>query len=195
MIGSVRDLQRHCCDLARRTHPDLDWAEFGVSRGLSARFLLTCLARERRLYLFDSWEGLPEPWEDVDRGRYRAAVPSFEDGRAHLIKGLFGETLPSWVPTQASPLGFVHMDADLYSSTRFALDAISSLIVPGTVILFDEYYNYPGWQNHEYKAFREFIEATGRRFAYLGKSDKHRAFPEREHASSAFVRVAVQILE
>ena len=34
--------------------------------------------------------------------------------------------------------------------------------------MFDEYLNYPGWQQHEHKAFAEFIARTGRRYRYLG---------------------------
>jgi hypothetical protein len=35
------------------------------------------------------------------------------------------------------------------------------------VIVFDEYLNYPGWQQHEHRAVAEFIAATGRRYEYL----------------------------
>jgi hypothetical protein len=38
--------------------------------------------------------------------------------------------------------------------------------IPGTIVVFDEYSNYPGWQDCEYKAFMEFV-AEGRRFEYL----------------------------
>lgn len=195
-LGSVRDLQRVCCELALRNHPTLDWAEFGVSRGWSAGYFLKFLPETSRLFLFDSWEGLPEAWETVQEGAYRVAVPDFKDGRAHLIKGLFDETIATWVKTQEKPLGFIHMDADLYSSTILALNLLSPLIVPGTVILFDEYYNYSGWQNHEHKAFCEYVQAQHREFRYLGKNDKYRAFPESsDQTTSKYVRVGVEILQ
>lgn len=34
------------------------------------------------------------------------------------------------------------------------------------MILFDEYFNYPGWQQHEHRAFAEFIERSGWKFRY-----------------------------
>jgi hypothetical protein len=34
--------------------------------------------------------------------------------------------------------------------------------------VFDEYLNYPGWQDHEFKAFQEFIAETGLKYRYLG---------------------------
>jgi hypothetical protein len=38
----------------------------------------------------------------------------------------------------------------------------------GTVIVFDEYFNFPGWRNHEYRAWTEFVARTGTEFDYLG---------------------------
>lgn len=195
VIGGVQEVQQHSCRLAAKNHPDLDWAEFGVSKGSSSRLFLENLAPGNRLYLFDSWEGLPEGWENVETGRYRSPIPNFKDGRAHLIKGLFSETVMSWAATQNAPLAFVHMDADLYSSTIDVLMALDSMIIPGTVILFDEFYNYKGWLDHEYKAFNEYLEAKGRKFRYIGKSDKLLSFPEREQKTSRYVRVCTEIIE
>ena len=41
---------------------------------------------------------------------------------------------------------------------------------PGAVILFDEYYNFPRWQQHEFKAFQEFIASSGATYEYIGYS-------------------------
>jgi hypothetical protein len=43
----------------------------------------------------------------------------------------------------------------------------------GTVILFDEYFNYPGWELHEFKAFQEFIAHTGLSYRYIGVVPSH----------------------
>ena len=37
---------------------------------------------------------------------------------------------------------------------------------PGSVIVFDEYFNYPGWREHEYRAWQEYVAASGARFEY-----------------------------
>jgi hypothetical protein len=34
--------------------------------------------------------------------------------------------------------------------------------------VFDEYFNYPGWQQHEFKAWQEFVAASGLSYEYLG---------------------------
>jgi hypothetical protein len=47
---------------------------------------------------------------------------------------------------------------------------MKDLIVAGTVLVFDEYYNYPNWREHEFKAFQEFIAETGKSYRYIGFS-------------------------
>jgi hypothetical protein len=41
-----------------------------------------------------------------------------------------------------------------------------------TVIVFDEYFNYPFWREGEFKAFQEFIQARNCRYRYLGYAHK-----------------------
>jgi hypothetical protein len=67
-----------------------------------------------------------------------------------------------------SPVSFLHIDCDLYSSTKTVLHYLGNRIRSGTVIVFDEYFNYVGWRNHEYKAFAEFIAASGLSYRYIG---------------------------
>jgi hypothetical protein len=43
----------------------------------------------------------------------------------------------------------------------------------GTVIVFDEYFNYPNWQRHEWRAFQEFIRDSGFLYRYLGFAQKN----------------------
>lgn len=62
----------------------------------------------------------------------------------------------------------MHIDCDLYSSTRTILALLAPRIVAGTIILFDEYFNYPNWEQHEYKAFQEFAAASDVKYTYLG---------------------------
>ena len=41
---------------------------------------------------------------------------------------------------------------------KIIFDNLQHKIVPGTVIMFDEFYNYDGYEAHEYKAFKEFAD-------------------------------------
>ena len=69
-----------------------------------------------------------------------------------------------------SACALVHVDCDIYISTVTIFEQLRGRIVPGTVIVFDEYFNYPGWRAHEYKAFQEFIATSGLGYRYLGFS-------------------------
>jgi len=60
------------------------------------------------------------------------------------------------------------MGCDLYSSTKTIFERLEARIQPGSVIVFDEYFNYAGWQQHEYKAFADLVQKTGWSFEYLG---------------------------
>ncbi|MDQ3475291.1 MAG: class I SAM-dependent methyltransferase, partial [Actinomycetota bacterium] len=65
-------------------------------------------------------------------------------------------------------MAIAHIDSDLYSSAVFVLQQLRPRMVDGTVIVFDEFYNYPGWRGHEYRAWQEFVAETGLEFVYLG---------------------------
>ena len=64
----------------------------------------------------------------------------------------------------------MNVDCDLYSSTKDIFDHVSDRIVPGTVIIFDEYVGIRGWQDYEYKAFQEAAAAFKWSFEYLAIS-------------------------
>ena len=66
------------------------------------------------------------------------------------------------------PISLLHVDCDLYSSTKTIFDRLNDWIVPGTIIVFDEYFNYSGWELHEFKAFQEFREANRLSYEYIG---------------------------
>jgi hypothetical protein len=64
----------------------------------------------------------------------------------------------------SGPFAFAHLDADLYSSTKTVFDHLGDWFVPGTIVVFDEYFGYYGWQHHEHKAFQEFLAQSGLSF-------------------------------
>ena len=143
--------------------------EFGVFRGKSLRIIADRTAQT--VFGFDSFEGLPEDWDNAQKkGQFSLAgvAPRFEQSNVTLVPGWFEHTLPKFLAENPGPARFVHVDADIYSAAVTILTALRGRIVPGTVIQFDEYFNYPGWEHHEFKAFEEFIRDTGLRFEYLG---------------------------
>ncbi len=53
-------------------------------------------------------------------------------------------------------------------TARAVLLGVRQRLRNGTVIKFDEYFNYPNWQAHEYRAWQEFVAAFGVKYRYLG---------------------------
>lgn len=146
--------------------------EFGVYEGAS----LSEIAKERgdgQVYGFDSFEGLPETWRSgFPEGRFAVDRLPHIDGAA-LVTGWFDRSLPEFLARHPGPVDFVHIDCCLYSATATVLILLEPRIVPGTVLLFDEFFNYPGWQDHEYRAWSEFADRTGIGFRYSGYAVGH----------------------
>jgi hypothetical protein len=145
------------------------YLEFGVFTGGTIRFIASRIG-SRVIHGFDSFEGLPEAWSGFSLG-HRAfdvggrlpRVPA----NVRLHRGWFDDTLPQWVTANPGPVAFIHIDCDLYSSTQTILTLLADRCVAGTIILFDEYFNYPNWEVHEYKAFQEFATKYAVKYRYL----------------------------
>lgn len=141
--------------------------EFGVYSGQTLKVIAE--ARDGRdVYGFDSFEGLPEDWRTgFPTGAFQVdEIPDVPG--AELVVGWFDDVLPGFLAEHPGPVGFLHVDSDLYSSARTVLDQVGPRLVVGSVIVFDEYFNYPGWEQHEYRAWQEYVERTGTRFEYEG---------------------------
>lgn len=139
--------------------------EFGVATGTTLQIIAE--ARRGGVYGFDSFAGLPEHWRlGYDAGEFAEQPPQVPG--AELVVGLFEDTLEGFLASHPGPVAFVHVDCDLYSSTRTVLEQLAPRFVEGTVLLFDEYFNFPGWQEHEHRAWREHVAGTGLGFAYGG---------------------------
>jgi hypothetical protein len=80
---------------------------------------------------------------------------------AEIVWGYFSDTLTPFMEDHQENCAVIHIDSDLYDPARTVLTSLKDRIVPGTVILFDEIHHYPGYEEHEYKAFTEFLEETG----------------------------------
>ena len=112
---------------------------------------------------------MPERWRPgVEKGNFALADLPKVRSNAKLIKGWFNETLPPFLNQHEAPVGFLHIDSDLYSSAKTIFELLELRLKPGTVIVFDEYFNYPEWQEGEYKAFMEFLDKTGLSFEFIG---------------------------
>lgn len=151
------------------------WLEFGVGKGATLDFIAQN-NDGRTVIGFDSFEGLPEDWKMSDtltylKGHYNLSgtIPPLKSRNVRLVRGYFEETLPDFLIRNDQICAFVHIDCDLYSSTLFVLRTLHAhrKLVPGTVILFDELYNYQYFENHEFRAFQEFFNTSGLRYEWI----------------------------
>lgn len=138
-------------------------AEFGVASGTTIRELAR-VNPTRRIWGFDSFEGLPEDWNNSHKKGYfrQTTLPDVPEN-VTLVKGLFSESLPEVSSTfhyYNENAALIHFDADLYSSTMDAIRFMFPYMVEGTVLIFDElYYDYDdNWREHEYRALLELEE-------------------------------------
>lgn len=141
--------------------------EFGVASGRSINFLAEQIPAET-VFGFDGFEGLPEDWlATYKKGHFAQQLPDVRSN-VELVVGWFDKTLPGFVASHPGAVSYLHVDCDLYSSTKTIFDLLGDRIRPGTVIVFDEYFNYPSWQQHEHKAFMELVAARKLRYRFIG---------------------------
>jgi Flp pilus assembly protein TadD len=141
--------------------------ELGVRCGTSIRFIAG-LCPTSPVHGFDAFEGLPEHWGPQPHGLYSTdgvlpEVPS----QVTLHAGWFADTLPSFISHHGEPVRFINVDCDLYSSAHTALELLGPQIVPGSVLVFDEYLCNPGWREDEHRAFTEAARVFGWRYDYI----------------------------
>ena len=143
--------------------------ECGVHSGRSINHIAKVII-DRTIHGFDSFEGLPDEWNGftMQTGDFNlnGELPKVSDN-VTLHKGWFNNTLSEFLKINNKKIAFLHIDCDLYQSTIEVLNAVLPYLMIGTVIVFDEFFNYPNWRNHEFKAFSEFIEKTGIEFKYI----------------------------
>ena len=165
-LESQRELIEHSLSAASI---EGHYLEFGVFTGGTIRFIARHIG-DRVVHGFDSFEGLPHEWSGFNLGRSAFTVGGGlprVPANVRLHRGWFEATLPQWLSDNPGPVAFLHIDCDLYASTRTIFELMAERIVPGTIILFDEYFNFPNWEQHEFKAFQEFVTSRNVAYRYL----------------------------
>lgn len=185
--GRLRGLYSGICSVAERNIAG-DFVECGTARGGGAALIsLTARARslDRTTWVFDTYEGLPEPSRDdpdydlamqkvgACRGEFTEVESLFRKldvlNRTRMVKGLFQDTLPH---TKPESISFLHLDGDWYDSTMVCLEELYDRVSPGGVIQVDDYGHWAGARKalHEFFDKRKievklrYLDYTGRQF-------------------------------
>jgi O-methyltransferase len=164
-----------------------DIVELGVFGGLSLALFAKGVTFDpagpaRRIIGIDSFEGLPPAteaharWQTGDCASMHAWHPLVRVGDPIsidttrelfarcalappvLYQGLFAEVLPRVVPSDIQSIAVLHVDCDLYESTRDALEGTAPALQDGAMVLFDDWFHYKGRPDRgEARAFGEFL--------------------------------------
>lgn len=158
MMGRMRlDSLHECLDIVRADSLAGDIVECGVWRGGGCIFsagYLRAHEMNRRVYVADSFEGLPVPSAKEDQGldlskerfpelavsmhtvRENFAAYGLDQPNVVFLKGWFKDTLPT---APVDMIALLRLDGDLYESTMDALNALYDKVVPGGVVIVDDY--------------------------------------------------------
>ena len=185
-VKGYNDFFQHTWDYQRRfnlyeaiakqenlyTQP-IDYFEFGVAGGNSFKWWLQHNTNPAsRFFGFDTFEGLPEKWGPFEKGAMSHTLESLQitDVRAGFYKGLFQQTLiPFLEQYDGANKRLIHLDADLFSSTIFALSQLYRFFKPGDILLFDEF----AVPQHEFLAFKIFTESFYVNYEVIGAANNY----------------------
>lgn len=163
------DTLKHALSLPRPRGLSL---EFGVHRGTT----LNLIADSQPLttvFGFDSFKGFPEDgredWQkDFSLGDWRPVLRP----NATLIEGFFEDTLREFLEKTNQKIAFLHVDCDIYSSTKTVFDETLRYLQNGTIIVFDELVNYKGFLANEMLALFEASRAGALNFEWVSTRRK-----------------------
>lgn len=176
-----------------------DFIECGVWRGGSSMIAMSALrhfgAADRRVYLFDTFQGMTEPGDaDIDpSGRAAADIIVEQGGRAdgilciasleevqanvrlvgypeHLVEYVVGDIRNTAYAHERRPIALLRLDTDFYDSTKVELEVFYPHIVDHGVLLIDDYGHWEGAR----KAVDEYarnMRSSGRHFPMLNIID------------------------
>jgi hypothetical protein len=154
--------------------------EFGVFKGTTLKIIRDFFPKKYEVFGFDSFEGLPEDWVDSNnniagdgicvKGFFSTdkSIPDIEG--VTIYDGWFEDTIPEYLNV-AETIGLLHVDCDLYSSTKTLLYSLNNYIKPNTIIVFDEWFYYSGGNDrnddHEQKCFYEWVKDFNREYELI----------------------------
>jgi O-methyltransferase len=151
----------------------IDYFEFGVCGGNSFKWWLEHNTHpQSKFFGFDTFEGLPESFGHFQKGSMAVALESLNinDTRARFYKGLFQDTLvPFLEDYRQGQRKLIHLDADLFSATVFALSQLYRFLQDGDILLFDEF----AVPRHEFMAFKIFSESFYIKYEVIGAANNY----------------------
>lgn len=151
------------------------WLEFGVHAGGTINRISNYT--NNIIYGFDSFEGLPDDWHGrIEDNGVHYPKGTFSLGgklpkvkpNVSLIKGWYKNTLPEFIKQNNLSISFIHIDSDIYQSAKDIFLCTHKNIKNNCIIVFDELIGYKGYEQHEWKAWWEFVDEHNILFEWIG---------------------------
>lgn len=206
-VVALRDAVRYLVE----AEIDGAFVECGVWKGGSMLVVVDTLlslgVRDRELYLFDTFSGMPpptvedvdawgtqvseyydaaiaEPFYDYEEGQVRALLSStgYPSERLHFVKGMVEDTIPEHAPERVA---LCRLDTDFYVSTAHEMEHLFPRIAEGGVLLVDDYGHFAGSR----QAVDEYFERIGQP-ALLHRIDYSGRIVEVTHGRTAPTRTS-----
>jgi O-methyltransferase len=138
-LNAIKTLASHCLTL------EGDFWECGVWRGGSAAAIKDVIGDTKNLYLFDSFEGLPDPCEHDNhhvKGDFKEV--EFQDVSSYFSQFNNVKIVKGWIPEtfkgfEDHMICFCHIDLDMYQSYKDTLNFVWPRLVKGGILVFDDY--------------------------------------------------------
>ena len=149
---------------------DLD---FGTLTGNCIRILAELLPN-KTIYGFDSYKGYPADFGVQGKGAWAIPVPKNLPTNTQLIVGLFQDTLVNFLKEKQQKINIIHIDCDLYDSTKYVFDNCYPYIQEGTVVQFNGLFNRNiigntlYWFNDELTAWNDFVTEKNIKWDWIG---------------------------
>ncbi|MDB5244609.1 MAG: hypothetical protein JWN18_479 [Parcubacteria group bacterium] len=162
LVGLHKSFMLYQCARFAAQHLVGDVAQLGVYKGGSAKMIAECFKEtDRKVYLFDTFEGLPGDGEgeagmfnDVQFAEVETRLSPYKN--VEFRKGFFPDTAQG---LEGRKFSFVYLDGDMYESEKDGLNFFYPRLVPGGIIMLDDYES-PKWVGVK-RAVDEFTNETG----------------------------------
>lgn len=154
---------------ARKAPSNGLFLEFGIDDGEATNIL--AVAGPGVVHGFDTLHGLTEDWTGT---HHREGAFSRNGKAPRLLSNVrlhtqtLEETLPGFIESHPDRIACLRVNCRTHASTRFVLTTLKERIHAGTILILTNYFNFPFWNQHEFKAFQEFVETDRRSYRYLG---------------------------
>lgn len=146
--------------------------EFGVYKGGSINYM-AAVRPEAAFHGFDSFTGLAESWRNLPAGYFSTDLGKLKFRENVILHvGDFEKTLAVYLQAPSGrQLQAMHIDCDLGSSTATVLRHLTQqILTTKPLLLFDEFYNYAGYEQHEAGAFNEWAAQNAVEFEIVART-------------------------